>query len=77
MYSMYYYLASTAECVIGIYVLHAYIVNADKIQKGFFAFHLDTDSPLALGGRVQTGFPPAGLLASPMPDHLLPPGTCP
>lgn len=35
---MYYYLASTAECVIGIYVLHAYIVNADKIQKGFFLF---------------------------------------
>lgn len=28
-------LASTAECVIGIYVLYAYTVNAHKIQKGF------------------------------------------
>lgn len=39
--------------------------------------HLDTESPLALGGRVWPGFPPVGLLAAPMPDHLLPPGTCP
>lgn len=27
-------LASTADCVIGIYVLYSYTVNAHKIQKG-------------------------------------------